>query len=89
MSNKNSQANVNLFDKPGTIAYALKQNINEYQNINNLIALKAKLIEIVERRDINDVEAVKTFKEIMQTQKSKYILLETITTYMTGIKKIK
>lgn len=88
MNKNTSKANVDLFNKPGTIAYALKENVAEFYNINNLVELKAKLVEIVDRSDIKDTKAVETFKEIMNSKKSRRVLLDIITTYMTGIKKI-
>lgn len=77
-----------LFERPGTIAYALKQNMNELYSISNVSDLKKKLLEIVDSEEITDRDAVQTFKTIMQSKTSVRVLLDTIGTYMTGIKKI-
>ena len=45
MNNQNQQP---LYNRPGTIAYALKQNMNELYTINNVSELKRKLLEIVD-----------------------------------------
>ena len=77
-----------LFERPGTIAYALKQNMNELYSISNVSDFKKKLLEIVDSEEITDRDAVQTFKTIMQSKTSVRVLLDTIGTYMTGIKKI-
>ena len=77
-----------LFERPGTIAYALKQNMNELYSISNVSDLKKKLLEIVDSEEITDRDAVQTFKTIMQSKTSVRVLLDTIGTYMIGIKKI-
>ena len=83
MNNQNQQP---LYERPGTIAYALKQNMNELYSIQNVSELKRKLLEVVDSSDIKDEKAVQTFKEIMQSKKTVRVLLDTIGTYMTGIK---
>ena len=83
MNNQNQQP---LYNRPGTIAYALKQNMNELYTINNVSELKRKLLEIIDNSDIKDQKAIETFKTIMQSKKTVRVLLDTVGTYMTGIK---
>ena len=85
---KNFNQEIAIYDRPGTIAYALKQNMNDLYSTNNVVELKRKLLEIVESSEITDTKAVETFKQIMESKRSVRVLLDTVGTYMTGIKKI-
>ena len=86
MKQQTNKPEVALYDRPGTIAYALKQNMNELYSINNVVELKKKLLEVIDTSDIKDEKAVETFKVIMQSKKTVRVLLDTVGTYMTGIK---
>ena len=85
---KNFNQETAIYDRPGTIAYALKQNMNELYSIQNVSELKRKLLEVIDNSDIKDAKAVETFKTIMESKKTVRVLLDTIGTYMTGIKKL-
>lgn len=85
---KNFKQETAIYDRPGTIAYALKQNMNELYSIQNVSEMKRKLLEIIDNSQITDTKAVETFKSIMASKKTTRVLLDTIGTYITGIKKI-
>ena len=70
----------------GTIANLLKDNMTMLFSIENLLELKAKIVEILDNSDIADKKAVADFKSRLNKLKNKNAVLSLIATYMTGIK---
>lgn len=74
-----------LADRPGTIAHALKDSMDELATVSNVGEMKQKVIDIVKASDVSDKEKSRAIAIFMKP-KSATALLSTIGTFMTGIK---
>ena len=74
-----------LADRPGTIAHALKDSMNDLATISNVGEMKQKVIDVVKASDVSDKEKSRAIAIFMKP-KSATALLSTIGTFMTGIK---
>ena len=75
-----------LYEIPGTIAYALTQNVNEWKQATTVSELKQKALDIINRSEIKSEKDKKDFISILNQGKSVSNLMSTLGTYMTGMK---
>ena len=75
-----------MYEIPGTIAYALTQNVSEWKSATTVSELKQKAIDIVNRSEIKNPQDKVNFLEAMQSGKSVSGLMSTLGTYMLGMK---
>ena len=74
-----------LAERPGTIAHALKDSMDDLATISNVGEMKQKVIDVVKASDVSDKEKSRAIAIFMKP-KSATALLSTIGTFMTGIK---
>lgn len=74
-----------LADRPGTIAHALKDSMDDLATISNVGEMKQKVIDVIKASDVSDKEKSRAIAIFMKP-KSATALLSTIGTFMTGIK---
>ena len=74
-----------LADRPGTIAHALKDSMDDLATVSNIGEMKQKVIDVVKASDVSDKEKSRAIAIFMKP-KSATALLSTIGTFMTGIK---
>ena len=75
-----------LYEIPGTIAYALTQNVNEWKEAKTVSELKQKALDIINRSEIKSEKDKNDFISILNQGKSVSNLMSTLGTYMTGMK---
>ena len=75
-----------LYEIPGTIAYALTQNVNEWKQATTVSELKQKALDIINRSEIKSEKDKNDFISILNQGKSVSNLMSTLGTYMTGMK---
>ncbi|MGM9544321.1 MAG: hypothetical protein ACI3T9_04995 [Romboutsia timonensis] len=77
---------VDLTKINGTIANLLKDNMSRLSNIQDVNKLRAEVIDLVDSSGIADKKAVADFKSRVEKAKNTIALLNTIATYMTGMR---
>ena len=75
-----------MYEIPGTIAYALMQNLNEWKEAKTVSELKNKAIDIVNRSEIKNPQDRVNFLEIVGRSTGVSNLMSILGTYMTGMK---
>lgn len=75
-----------LSKKENTIAGVLSKHMDELSKYTDANSMRNAIIDILDKSDIADKDAVKKFKRVLFSKKSTGALLSTIATYMTGEK---
>jgi len=77
---------VDLLTKENTIASVLRKHMDELSEYTDANSMRNAIIDILDKSEIADKDAVKKLKRVLFSKKSTGALLSTIATYMTGEK---
>lgn len=75
-----------MYEIPGTIAYALTQNVAEWKSAKTVPEFKQKAIDIVNRSEIKNPQDKVNFLEIVNKATGVSNLMSILGTYMIGMK---
>lgn len=77
---------VDLLTREDTIASVLSRHMDELSEYTDATSMRNAIINILDKSEIADKDAVKKLKQVLFSKKSTAALLSTIATYMTGEK---
>ncbi len=77
---------VDLLTRENTIASVLSRHMDELSEYTDATSMRNAIIDILDKSEIADKDAVKKLKRVLFSKKSTGALLSTIATYMTGEK---